>query len=180
MATQLKPMLVAAPSGNGWGFTPIGGWGQDFSPSFGGCDPMFGNCGQSGGGFDWTPWGGPIMGPSDWGSANNIPGFSNPFITSTTTGSGPIGGWPSSGGFDLGDIIKDLPGLVIGSTPVGMAGSATGSMAQAAGSALLGAIPWGRIAAILLGLLLIGGGLYLIKPVQAINVVNGAKGLLAA
>ena len=54
-----------------------------------------------------------------------------------------------------------------------------GTAASAAGSALssvlgIPSINWGRIAAFILGLILIAGGLFLIKPVQSI-VVNTVK-----
>lgn len=88
---------------------------------------------------------------------------------------------PGPGGVGIGfpgggpAIGINLPPITVGS-----GGSKTtigGTIAGAAGSALssalgIPAINWGRIAAFLLGLLLIGGGLYLIKQVnQSIKVV---------
>lgn len=82
---------------------------------------------------------------------------------------GPVGG-PGGGG----GVVISLPG---GGGSGGFTGGATSASTLGLASWFLG-IDWGRIAAFLLGLLLIAGGIYLIKPVQqAINVTvkEGAK-----
>jgi hypothetical protein len=128
---------VQAPSGNGWGFTPDGGWGIDSS----GYGPQ--GDGFFGGGGDGGLFGG---------------------------GGGIFGGGSGGGG-----IVISAPPINVG----GGGGSGTISVGGTGGTATnagfnpfsyLPAINWGRIGAFLLGLLLIAGGLYLIKPVQ--QVVN--------
>lgn len=83
------------------------------------------------------------------------------------------GGGGSGGGFDLGGVIGGVISGVTGSLTGGGSTQILGSSsAKSYLSSVLGlpSINWGRIAAFLLGLLLIAGGLYLIKPVQ--QVVN--------
>jgi hypothetical protein len=149
-----KPTLnLMAPSGNGWGFAPDSGWAADFS-----------GFGFNGAGFDFFGFGGGGGGSNPFlGGGGGPPGFGNTF--------------PLPGGIEIpiggGGGVQPVVGTVLGSV-----GSAvTGAVGSAIG---LPAINWGRLAAFLLGLLLIAGGLYLFKPVQqAVNVrvQAAAKGL---
>lgn len=88
-----------------------------------------------------------------------------------TIGGGGGGiGFPGSGGPTIWvpPIGGGNPGSGGGSgkaTPVSVSGSIGGALSSVLG---IPAINWGRIAAFLLGLLLIAGGIYLIRPVQKI------------
>jgi hypothetical protein len=132
-----------SPGGLGWGFVPTTGWG-----------------------FDGTTSGSPQGGT---GISFN---FSNPFLIGGSGGSIPTGSG-SGGGFDLGQVLGAgagvLGGVIAGTGAATGAGKPLPGQSQVS-SGLLGWFDWGRIAAILLGLLLIAGGMYLIKPVQ--QVVN--------
>lgn len=99
-----------------------------------------------------------------------------------TIGGGSGGfGFPGGGGIGLG-----LPPIFGGGsggsgggvtvTPVGIGGAIAGGLSSVLG---IPAINWGRIAAFLLGLLLVAGGIYLIKPVQQVvnrTIKTSAKG----
>ncbi len=130
--------MLVAPGGDGWGFTPDGGWGIDFS-----------GVGFNGSGF----------------------------VGSSSTGGGSGSGGGLNTGWDIGTIAGGIAGGIIGG-PGGVPGGIVGGQnAQQQATGLLGAINWGRIGAFLLGLLLIAGGLYLIKPIQqAVNVTVGHAG----
>lgn len=138
---QRSPLqLVASPSGNGWGFSPDGGWGLDSS-----------GIGPNGSGFIFGGGGG--SGGQTGG--NSGPGYGWDVI---------FGGGPT--------------GVALG-TAAGVVGNLTGGAAQT--GSIFPSINWGRIGAFLLGLLLIAGGLYLIKPVQQVVNRTGkelAKGLV--
>lgn len=90
----------------------------------------------------------------------------------------PIGGGGGFGGLPPITIIAPVGG---GGTAGGggKSGGVGGTVGSAAGSLLssvlgLPAINWGRIAAFLLGLLFIAGGIYLTKTAQrSIKVVSG-------
>lgn len=108
--------------------------------------------------------------------------FSSPLFVEIGGGSGGSGGglgggFPSVGGINIGvpPMGGGNPASGGGSgktVSVGLPGS-VGSGASMLSSLLgLPAINWGRIAAFLLGLILIAGGIYLIKPVQ--ETVNRA------
>lgn len=112
----------------------------------------------------------PTVGLTDPSFSNSSFNASPLFVEIGGGGGGGIG-FPGSGGINIG-----VPPIGSGSNPAGGSGSgktvsipssplgiATGML-----SSLLGipAINWGRIAAFLLGLILIAGGIYLIKPVQ--------------
>jgi len=91
---------------------------------------------------------------------------------------GPGGGGPSfTWDIGLGGITVGPGGGGTTGTPGGIRNTVTG--AQTAVSSLFGAIPWSRIAAFLLGLLLILGGIYLIPKVQQ-QVNRTVKGAIAA
>lgn len=146
----------------------------------------------------WSPWdagndappGGYQGGGVQWWIDNQSNPFIgsgggyNPFTGNQSTTVGPIPGYPSSGGFDLGDIVNIVGGVFSGNPGAGAvaAGGSTAKVGSSVASALnpFSYIDWGRIAAILLGLLLIAGGLYLIKPVQKatnVTVKAASKGL---
>ncbi len=132
-----SPLQILSPSGDGWGFSPDGGWGIDSS-----------GFGFGGSGFTINPGGG----------------------TGGSTG----------GGFDL---WNNLGGIVGGAITGATGGSVNGPAVANTGAAAINwfsGINWGRIGAFLLGLLLIAGGLYLIKPLQQIvntTVVRGGRAL---
>ena len=92
-------------------------------------------------------------------------------------GSGGGGGGPSftwdigPGGVTIGPG-KTETGTDVTGTPGGVRSTTTGLLD------LFGSIPWSRIAALLLGLILIIGGIYLIKPVQQ-AVVRTVKSVAA-
>jgi hypothetical protein len=95
----------------------------------------------------------------------------------------PIGGGGGGGGPVIGDPGGG-GGISIGLPPIGgTGGGGTSTSVSASSGGLFGLLPainWGRIAAFLLGLILIAFGLYMIKGVnQAVNVVvkNGARKL---
>jgi hypothetical protein len=151
---QVHPTLAnafsfGAPSGNGWGFTPDSGWESGFS-----INDIFG-----GGG------GGDIFGGGGGG-----------FF-----GSGPSSVDPTQGGgFGIGSPVISIGGGGGGggtATTI-KAGTGTSSSVGFLGLPGLPSIDWGRIGAFLLGLLLIAGGLFLIKPVQQavkITVKHGSE-----
>lgn len=124
----------------------------------GASDPFGGGSFDIGGGF-------PIFGGGGYPGS----GGGTPTLNPNDNGGGFVisGGGGGSGG---GSGVKV--------TPVGAGVGPFGGLL----SSVLGipAINWGRIAAFLLGLILIAGGIYLIKPVQ--NVVNQTikKGAKAA
>lgn len=129
----------------------------------------------------------------DLSSAFRGAGASPLFVEIGGGGGSPIGG---GGGFPISDGGGGIH--IGGGTPVGSSGGGGGitlpgggasSTAASIGgtwlSSLLGipAINWGRIAAFLLGLILIAGGIYLIRPVnQVVNqtVKKSVKGAIAA
>jgi hypothetical protein len=111
---------------------------------------------------------------------------------------GPGGG--GGGGFDLGGILgggggsggsgsSGAPKSVLDCTMKSKTLDEYNACVTALGKSTFGpqgflglpAINWGRIAAFLLGLLLIGGGLYLIKPIQqVVNVTTKRAGEMMA
>lgn len=102
-------------------------------------------------------------------------GFGGGFPGGINIGAVPIGGGNPASGGGSGRTISSIPSIP--SSPIGIGTSML--------SNLLGipAINWGRIAAFLLGLILIAGGIYLIRPVNQIvnqSVKNSVKGALAA
>ncbi len=134
MALPVLPKLnlIAAPSGNGWGFTPDRGWGFDGYTNYDGF--VTGGGGIGGGGL-----------PGGQGSGG---------------GSGPGYTW------DIG-----IGGVTVGAGGGGTVGTPGGvrNTTQQVTNAVTGlwtGIPWSRVAAFLLGLLLILGAIYLMRPVQ--------------
>lgn len=106
----------------------------------------------------------PFGSGGQFGGGSGITGF--PPLTTNDQGGGlftPIGG--GSGGIQTVTFIDD----------------AANALKKAAGSVLgIPAINWGRIAAFLLGLILIAGGIYLIKPVNEIVAPVVKRGSRAA
>lgn len=162
-ARPVRPLLAVAPdyspSGTGWGFVPDQGWGWDaggYSASYGSGFTIGGGAG--GGSVPGGGGGFPEICLGTWcvgggGMTTNVP----------VPGSG-------SGGSGGGGATS-IPGKIVA--------AATGAVSTALG---IPAINWGRLAAFLLGLLLIGGGLYLLKPVQEVinrSVKGAAEGLAA-
>lgn len=103
-------------------------------------------------------------------------------------GGGGGGGFPGGGGIQIG-----IPPIGSGGNPASGGGSgktvSLPSTPLGVGASMLSnllgipAINWGRIAAFLLGLILIAGGIYLIRPVNQIvntTVKRSAKAALAA
>lgn len=115
-----------------------------------------------------------------------LPGLHSPdmqaFAISLPGGGGGGIGFPG-GGISIGmpPISIGLPGGGSsggGATSVSLGGAVGGALSSVLG---IPAINWGRLAAFILGLILIAGGIYLIKPVQQVvntNVKAGAKALL--
>lgn len=151
----------------GGSFPDIGGYG--IGDPFG----IFGGGGGNDGGF-----------PGGFGDISIGGGF----IGGGIGGGGILGGggglgvgqWPPLNPIEYGGVYIGGGG---GSSGGGGSGKAVNvgvgtSLAGPLGM-LTGGFDWGRLAAFLLGLLLIAGGLYLLKPVQ--EVVNGAvkKGAVA-
>jgi hypothetical protein len=100
-------------------------------------------------------------------------------------GGGGGGGFPGSGTINIGLPGNPASGGSGGKTSTISLGGSAPAVGYNMLSSLLGipAINWGRIAAFLLGLILIAGGIYLIKPVQeSVNrtIKTGAKGAVAA
>lgn len=95
------------------------------------------------------------------------------------SGGGPSIGMPPIGG-------TGNPGNLPKTTPVSISGGLSAAIPGLGGlSSVLGipSINWGRLAAFLLGLLLIAGGLYLLRPVQQIvnaTVKDTIKGAAVA
>lgn len=109
----------------------------------------------------------------------------HPLFVEIAPGGGGGGiGFPPSGGIDLGGGNPASGGGSGRTVGFPLPGGAMGSAIGAGGSwlsSMLGipAINWGRIAAFLLGLILIAGGIYLIRPVNQI-VNKSAKAAIAA
>ncbi len=128
----------------------------------------------SGTGWGFTPSGG-------W----DFDAAFNSFVSSVGGGGGGGGGGGSTlpggtGGYNLGLDIG-LGGVTV-TTKDGSGNVVSGGGVVSSTSSLLNlfsSIPWSRIAAFLLGLLLIVGGIYLIKPVQQV-VTKTVKGAIAA
>lgn len=120
-------------------------------------NPSDGGSGGSGGGDPFDIYGGggggfPIFGPGD------------------TSGGG--GGFPPIFTFDLGggNFSGGGSGGGSGQPPVNVTPVSFDPTKWLSGVLGIPSINWGRIAAFLLGLILIAGGIYLIRPVQ--NIVN--------
>jgi hypothetical protein len=134
--------------GGSWDNSPSGtGWG--FTPS-GGWGIDFSGVGSQGSGF--------ILPGGSGGPSGGDGGIFGPSIGITLPFPGGSSGSGAPGG-------TSIPGKILG--------AATGAVSSVLG---IPAINWGRIAAFLLGLLLIAGGLYLLKPVQTV-VNRSVRGL---
>jgi hypothetical protein len=146
-------------------------------------DPVGGS-----GGSGWqSPWGdvqsafGPTFGQSIFGSdstGGTFGGTSNPSFSFIGNDSGGIG-WPSLGGGQQTGIPSIGGGS--GSGPTFTIGGGTtrpvNNTTTTSNWLGLPSISWGRIACFLLGLLLIAGGLFLIKPVQKTIIEVGKNSL---
>jgi hypothetical protein len=123
-SAKFRPMIQG--TGPGYQYSADPGYAN-----YGTCNPMFGNCGESGGGFDWSPWGGPIIGPASWGYEQGIPGFSNPsqYIIGPGGGGGGNPKNPSGGGtFDTwGAVIGAATGVAVGVGQPGLVPAVVGA-----------------------------------------------------
>lgn len=130
----------------------------------------------SGNGWGFTPDRGWDFDPA-WDSFAASTGGGGGFPGGQGSGGGPGGGPGFTWDLGLGGVTVGSSNGPGGTTVTGTPGGVRNTVSSL--TDWFGSIPWARIAAFLLGLLLIVGGIYLTKPVQQ-TVIKSVKGAMAA